>query len=42
MTPATATQGSYAEAYALFVSSKSVLRALRPATYDHLDKNLPK
>jgi len=35
-------QESYAEAYSLFLTSRSALKALRPATYDYLDKNLPK
>jgi hypothetical protein len=35
-------QESYAEAYSLYLTSGSQLKLLRPATYDYLDKNLPK
>lgn len=35
-------QESYAEAYSLYLTARSTLKALRPATYDYLDKNLPK
>jgi hypothetical protein len=35
-------QESYAEAYSLFLSNPSQLKALRPATYAYLQQNLPK
>jgi hypothetical protein len=35
-------QESYAEAYSLYLTAPETLKALRPATFEHLDKNLPK
>lgn len=35
-------QESYAEAYSLFITAPDTLKSLRPATFDYLDKNLPK
>jgi len=35
-------QEAFAEAYSLYLSSPSTLKALRPNVFDYLDKNLPK